>query len=37
MRQLGSFEIRKMSWSDAARACVNVYGQAIGAMSNGSR
>jgi glycosyltransferase involved in cell wall biosynthesis len=37
MRQHGSFEIRKMSWTDAARACVNVYGQAIGAMSNGSR
>jgi glycosyltransferase involved in cell wall biosynthesis len=37
MRQHGSFEIRKMSWSDAARACVNVYGQAIGAMSNGAR
>jgi glycosyltransferase involved in cell wall biosynthesis len=37
MRQHGSFEIKKMSWTDAARACVNVYGQAIGAMSNGSR
>ncbi len=37
MRQHGSFEIRKMSWTDAARACVNVYGQAIGAMGNGRR
>jgi glycogen(starch) synthase len=35
MRQHGSFEIKRMSWTDAARACVNVYGQAIGAMSNG--
>jgi glycosyltransferase involved in cell wall biosynthesis len=37
MRQHGSFEIKKMSWTDAARACVSVYGQAIGAMSNGGR
>jgi glycogen(starch) synthase len=37
MRQHGSFEIRKMSWTDAARACVGVYEQAVGAMSNGSR
>jgi glycosyltransferase involved in cell wall biosynthesis len=37
MRQHGSFEIRRMSWTDAAKACVNVYGQAIGAMSNGGR
>jgi glycogen synthase len=37
MRQHGSFEIRRMSWTDAAKACVNVYGQAIGAMSNGMR
>jgi glycosyltransferase involved in cell wall biosynthesis len=37
MRQHGSFEIRKMSWTDAARACVGVYEQAVGAMSNGGR
>jgi glycogen(starch) synthase len=37
MRQHGSFEIRKMSWTDAARACVGVYEQAVGAMGNGSR
>ncbi len=37
MREHGSFEIRRMSWTDAAKACVNVYGQAIGAMSNGGR
>jgi glycogen(starch) synthase len=37
MRQHGSFEIKKMSWTDAARACVNVCGQAIGAMSPGER
>ncbi len=37
MRQHGSFEIKRMSWTDAAKACVNVYGQAIGAMSGGGR
>ncbi len=37
MRQHGSFEIRKMSWTDAARACVGVYEQAVGAMSGGGR
>src|SRR3954471_10171573 len=37
MRQHGSFEIKRMSWTDAARACVNVYGQAIGALSGGGR
>jgi glycogen synthase len=36
LRQHGSFEIRRMSWSDAARACVQVYDQAVGAM-NGRR
>jgi glycosyltransferase involved in cell wall biosynthesis len=36
MRQHGSFEIRRMSWVDAARACVGVYEQAVGAM-NGRR
>jgi hypothetical protein len=24
-----------MSWTDAARGCLEVYGKAIGAMSNG--
>jgi glycosyltransferase involved in cell wall biosynthesis len=36
LRQHGSFEVRRMSWSDAARGCVEVYDRAIGAMSNGS-
>lgn len=33
LRQHGSFEIRRMSWVDAARACVGVYEQAVGAMT----
>jgi hypothetical protein len=28
--------VRRMSWTDAARGCVEVYDRAIGAMSNGS-
>jgi glycosyltransferase involved in cell wall biosynthesis len=36
LRQHGSFEIRRMSWTDAARACVGVYDQAMG-MVNGRR
>ena len=35
LRQHGSFEVGKMSWTDAARGCLEVYGKAIGAMSNG--
>jgi hypothetical protein len=34
LRQHGSFEIRRMNWVDAARACVSVYEQARG-MVNG--
>ncbi len=33
LRQHGSFEVARMSWTDAARACVDVYGQAVGAMN----
>src|SRR5687768_2725693 len=33
LRQHGSFEVAKMSWLDAARACVHVYEQARGAMN----
>jgi len=29
LRQHGSFEVRRFSWNDAARACVNVYEQAL--------
>src|SRR4029078_6716672 len=35
LRQHGSFEVRRMSWGDAARGCLEVYDRAIGAMSNG--
>ncbi len=33
LRQHGGFEVRRLSWTDAARACVGVYEQARGAMS----
>ncbi len=33
LRQHGSFEVRRLSWSDAARTCQGVYEQAIGMMS----
>lgn len=33
LRQHGSFEIRRMSWVDAARACLQVYEQACQMMS----
>jgi hypothetical protein len=33
LRQHGSFEIKRMSWSDAARCCVKVYGQAVAGMN----
>ena len=33
LRQHGSFEVGRMSWVDAARACVQVYEQARGAMN----
>jgi len=33
LRQHGSFEVGRMSWTDAARACVSVYEQARGAMN----
>src|SRR4051812_29140349 len=36
LRQHGSFEVRRLSWTDAARSCVNVYDQAVG-MVNGRR
>jgi glycosyltransferase involved in cell wall biosynthesis len=29
LRQHGSFEVRRMSWTDAARACVDVYEKAV--------
>jgi glycogen(starch) synthase len=33
LRQHGSIEVRRMSWTDAAQQCVDVYGQAISAFS----
>jgi glycosyltransferase involved in cell wall biosynthesis len=33
LRQHGNFEVRRMSWTDAASACVKVYDDAVGAMS----
>ena len=33
LRQHGNFEIKRMSWSDAAKSCVGVYGQAIESMN----
>jgi glycogen(starch) synthase len=33
LRQHGSIEVRRMSWSDAASQCVDVYNQAISAFS----
>jgi glycogen synthase len=35
LRQHGSFEIRRMSWQDSARATVQVYDQAMAVMHNG--
>lgn len=32
LRQHGSFEVKKMSWTDSARRCVEVYNQAISSM-----
>jgi glycosyltransferase involved in cell wall biosynthesis len=34
LRQHGSIEVRRMSWTDSARACLSVYDQALGAMVN---
>jgi glycogen synthase len=36
LRQHGSFEVNRLSWTDAAKACVNVYQQALYGM-NGRR
>ncbi len=33
LRQHGSFEVRRLSWIDAARQCVDVYQEARGAMN----
>jgi len=31
LREHGSFEVRKLSWSDAAERCLGVYGKVVGA------
>ena len=36
LRQHGSFEVKRLSWTDAAKACVGVYQQAMNGM-NGRR
>jgi glycosyltransferase involved in cell wall biosynthesis len=36
LRQHGSFEVRRFSWTDAAKHCVQVYEQAL-SMMNGKR
>jgi glycogen synthase len=33
LRQHGSFEVRRLSWTDAAKACVQVYSDAVTAMN----
>jgi len=33
LRQHGSFEVQKMSWTDAARGCIDVYDMATGGMN----
>ncbi len=33
LRQHGSFEVRRLSWTDAARSCVQVYQDAVKAMN----
>jgi glycogen synthase len=35
LRQHGSFEVSRLSWNDAARACLGVYEQAKNAMNGG--
>lgn len=33
LRQHGSFEVRRLSWTDSARRCIEVYDKAIGGLS----
>ncbi len=33
LRQHGNFEVSRLSWTDAARACMNVYQQALNGMN----
>jgi len=33
LRQHGSFEVRRLSWADSAKRCVEIYGQAQAAMN----
>ena len=33
----GGFEVRQLTWADAARQCVRVYKEVIGAMGPGPR
>jgi hypothetical protein len=36
LRQHGAFEVKKLSWSDAAKRCVDVYASAIDTMRLGT-
>ena len=36
LREHGSFEVRRLSWTDAARQCVQIYDQARGIMNGKS-
>ena len=33
LRQHGSFEVKRLSWTDAARSCVQVYQDAVAGMN----
>jgi hypothetical protein len=32
LKQHGAFDVRRRSWSDAAKQCIQVYETAVGAM-----
>jgi glycosyltransferase involved in cell wall biosynthesis len=34
LREHGRFEVRKLSWSDSAQRCIEVYGKAMGGVLN---
>ena len=36
LRQHGSFEVKRLSWTDSAKACLAIYQQAMNGM-NGRR
>jgi len=36
LRQHGNFEVKRLNWTDAAKACVGIYQQAIHGMNGHS-